>query len=169
MSEWDPFDDRPRRRRRKTVTRKKRRRTDPFGYEEERPRRRRSTTVKKSTRKKKPTTLGSITARKVKRVAKRAVGIVAYDPDNLKSRSRMGRRFSLRNVKHNIRRIKHQREDEKLHKEIMRKKARESRAELRRVNRLARERDRERFVNSVKGLFRRKKRNQNTPPPDPFD
>lgn len=169
MSEWDPFDDRPRRRRRTTVKRRKRRRTDPFGYEEERSKRRRASTAKKTTKNGKPVSLGSVTARKIKRVAKRAVGIVAYNPDDLKSRSRTGRRFSLQNVKHNIRRIKHQREDEKLHKEIMRKKARESRAELRRVNRLARERDRERFVNSVKGLFRRNKRKQNTPPPDPFD
>ncbi len=103
MSEWDPFDDRPRRRRRKTVTRKKRRRTDPFGYEEERPRRRRSTTAKKTTKKRKRGILRDIAdtargvkilaktvtarpRRKIKRVAKRAVGIFAYDPDNLKRR-----------------------------------------------------------------------------------
>lgn len=169
MSEWDPFDDRPRKRRRITVTRRKRRRTDPFGFEEEHPKRRRSY----STKKKAPRTLKSVAKRKVKRVAKRAVGIFAYDPDNLKKRSSIGRRFSLRYLKSNLKRIKHQREDDKLHKKLMKKKRTESRAELRRVNKLERARERERLFNSVKGLgnrikslFTRKKR---TPPPDPFE
>ncbi len=195
MSEWDPFDDRPRRRRRKTVTRKRRRRTDPFGYEEERPRRRRSTTAKKTTKKRKRGILRDIAdtargvkilaktvtarpRRKIKRVAKRAVGIFAYDPDNLKRRSHngYGSRYSLSNVKHNIRRIKHKREDDKLHSSLMRKKAKKEREQARKLRKYARyhervqlKRDLSRVGNSIKSLFTRKKRNQNTPPPDPFD